>query len=366
MEQPITFANMNSICCIGAFSIVALAHHYSNKQFYVVDTVDQLAPWNQPVPPFWEPQLPDLLLAHRNVKLHFHNNIQQFIRQCPLIFIAIEMRTKKKRRIEIDKWMEVVRLIRDNAAVSKYIIDKSDVSFDVRNTIMDVIQPTQVVHRFYTNPEFFSHGSAFDTLLNPRRVVFGHRTPYANLTLLHHIYNFVPKNNRLVINDARSVDFTKIYCNALLGFMGTLANIGSTFADDLNIDINQVFRIVDSEDRLGHSFLEPNVAVGGPALQRDIAYMAYMAEEGGHKEIAALFKGFIEVNKKRKEKFEKKMLKCMHSLTGKTIVILGFAYKEGTEDMSDSPLIYICEQLMRNEDVTLRVHDPIVSDEIIK
>lgn len=56
----------------------------------------------------------------------------------------------------------------------------------------------------------------------------------------------------------------------------------------------------------------------------------------------------------------------MQSLRGKTIVILGFAYKEGTEDMSDSPSIYICEQLMRNEDVTLRVHDPIVSDEIIK
>lgn len=56
------------------------------------------------------------------------------------------MRTKKKGRIEIDKWMEAVHLIRDNATVSKYIIDKSDVPFDVGNTIMDVIQPTQVVH----------------------------------------------------------------------------------------------------------------------------------------------------------------------------------------------------------------------------
>ena len=129
------------------------------------------------------------------------------------------MRTKKKRRIEIDKWMEVVRLIRDNAAVSKYIIDKSDVSFDVRNTIMDVIQPTQVVHSNYTNHEFFSHGSAFDTLLNPRRFVFGHRTPYANLTLLHHIYNLDFENNRLVFNNARC-GFRKNILQCIIGLHG--------------------------------------------------------------------------------------------------------------------------------------------------
>lgn len=91
------------------------------------------------------------------------------------------------------------------------------------------------------------------------------RIPYANLKLLHHIYNFVPENNKLVINNARGADFAKIYRNALLGCMEMLTNIGSTFADDLRIDINKVFRIVNGEHRLGHGFLEPNVAVGGPA-----------------------------------------------------------------------------------------------------
>lgn len=55
----------------------------------------------------------------------------------------------------------------------------------------------------------------------------------------------------------------------------------------------------------------------------------------------------------------------MHHPIDKIIVILWFVYKEGIEDMSDSPWIYICEQLVINENIMIRVYDLIKFEEII-
>lgn len=372
-----------NICCIGAgyvggptCAIIAL-NGKEHVRVTVVDVnVERIAAWNSSELPIYEPGLDEIVQKCRGVNLFFSTNVADAIMNAEIIFVSVNTPTKTygvgKGFAADVKWVELcARQIAEVSTTSKIVIEKSTVPSGTAETLARILQVNSKGLKFQilSNPEFLAEGTAIQDLLHPDRVLIGGDSSpegQAAIARLSSIYeHWVPKD-RIITTNVWSSELSKLAANAFLAQRVSSINAMSAICEETGADVSEVARAIGKDSRLGSKFLQAGVGFGGSCFQKDILNLVYLAQSLNLPEVAAYWRGVVEMNDWQEHRFSDRIIRSLfNTVTGKKIAILGFAFKKNTGDTRESPGIYVCKHLLDDE-AQLAIYDPKVKHDQIR
>ena len=206
---------------------------------------------------------------------------------------------------------------------------------------------------YASNPEFLSEGTALRDFLEPDRIVVG-AFEDADAEAVERLHEGIEAP--VVRTDVASAEMIKLASNAFLptriSFINEIANV----CELVGADVEAVSRGVGLDSRIGTKYLRPGIGYGGSCFPKDISFLKLLAGNSGYH--FQLLSAVIEVNELQKRRVIAKLQKHLGSLRGKTVALLGLAFKPGTDDMRDAPSLVIASRLLA-EGAEVRTWDPV-------
>jgi UDPglucose 6-dehydrogenase len=218
-----------------------------------------------------------------------------------------------------------------------------------------------------SNPEFLREGSAIEDMLFPDRIVLGSASPRA-LEIMRELYRPVlaqtfswegPRRRRepvpLVETDLPSAEMIKYAANAFLATKISFINEVGNICERTGADVRAVARGIGLDHRIGAAFLQAGIGWGGSCFPKDVAALAAMAADYQYE--ARLLTAVQEVNARQRLVVVHKLQERLKILKGKTIGLLGLAFKPGTDDLRDAPALTLARRLLELG-AKVRAYDP--------
>jgi UDPglucose 6-dehydrogenase len=125
------------------------------------------------------------------------------------------------------------------------------------------------------------------------------------------------------------------------------------------LNVHDIARVMGLDQRIGKYFLHPGPGYGGSCFPKDTQALVKIGEEHGVAQ--RIVNTVIQVNDAQKQKVVDQLIESLHTLEGKTIGILGLAFKQNTDDMREAPALKIVRDLAVSG-AKLRVLDPVAMD----
>lgn len=140
----------------------------------------------------------------------------------------------------------------------------------------------------------------------------------------------------------------------------------SALCEKTGADINEISKAVGMDSRIGKDFLKPSVGFGGSCFQKDILNLVYIARSYGLDKVADYWHQVISINDYQKQRFATKIIKLIgDKKNNPKVSVLGWAFKQNTNDSRESASIYVTDILLKNK-ISVNVYDPLVPrDKII-
>ena len=307
--------------------------------------------------PIYEPGLEELV--HKNVRerrLSFSTDLAAAVGQSDVIFIAVGTPEGESGDADLQYVLFAAEQIGKALKGYAVIVDKSTVPVGtadrVRETISKVTdQPFDVV----SNPEFLKEGAAIDDFLKPDRVVIGTSSEHAR-KIMGELYGpFVRTENPILYMDPRSAELTKYAANAMLATRISFMNDMAMLCDKVGADVDAVRKGMGSDKRIGYPFLFPGVGYGGSCFPKDVAALAAVAERFDYH--PELLNAVMDINRDQRMLVIDKLREVLDALPGRTIGLLGLAFKPNTDDMREAPSIDIAKVLLA-AGASVRAYDP--------
>lgn len=225
-----------------------------------------------------------------------------------------------------------------------------------------------------SNPEFLREGSAIADMLYPDRIVVGASDERA-LTALRAVYEPIlsqqftepagvaarPEGFRavpLVVTDLASAEMIKYAANAFLAMKISFANEMANICERVGADVVEVMRGIGLDQRIGTRFLNAGVGWGGSCFGKDVSALIRIAEEYNYE--PELLRATIGVNERQRRQVIRKLQSALKIVKGRTIGLLGLAFKPETDDMRDAPSLTIAEALLAMG-ARVKAYDPVAS-----
>jgi UDPglucose 6-dehydrogenase len=374
---------IKNICCIGAGyvggpTMAVIALKCPDIKITVVDlNKERIAAWNGPLDtlPVYEPGLTEVVAEARGRNLFFSTEVDKAIEEAEMIFMAVNTPTKTKGEgagMAADlRYVEAcAKNIAQVAKTDKVVIEKSTLPVRTAEKIKEILdREGKGVHfEILSNPEFLAEGTAIQDLFKSDRVLIGGDETESGqkaVQALVDIYaNWIPKEKILSTN-VWSSELAKLASNAMLAQRISSINSLSALCEKTGANIDELSKAIGMDHRIGPKFLKASVGFGGSCFQKDILNLVYLCRHYGLDEVAEYWHQVIKINDYQKERFAQKIIDHFGGdLTGKTIAILGWAFKANTNDSRESPAIYLAEKLFKAGAI-LEIYDPMVSKESI-
>ena len=346
----------------------------------VVDSnQDKIKAWNGPLEglPVFEPGLSEVIKEARNRNLFFSNNIDESIDQAEMVFMAVNTPTKTEGEgagMAADlKYIEAcAKNIAKVAKTDKIVVEKSTLPVRTAEKIKEILiehGSSDVNFEILSNPEFLAEGTAIEDLFKSDRVLIGgDPTPSgqsAVQTLVEVYAQWIPSEKILTTN-VWSSELAKLASNAMLAQRISSINSLSALCEKTAANIDDLSKAIGMDHRIGPNFLKVSVGFGGSCFQKDILNLVYLCKYYGLNEVAEYWHQVIKINDYQKLRFSKKIINVLKGdVKDKIITVLGWAFKENTNDSRESAAIYVSEHLI-NCGAKIRVFDPMVPKENIK
>lgn len=316
--------------------------------------------------PIYEPGLEEML--RRNVeakRLSFTTDYALGVSKSQLCFIAVETPLGDQGQANLTFVQRAASMIAEHMDGYKVIINKSTVPVGtvdlVRTTIAEKLAQRGLSIDFdvVSNPEFLKEGDAINDFMKPDRVVIGVENERA-AHMMKEVYSpFMLNHERIIIMDVRSAELTKYAANVMLATRISLMNELSRLCESAGADIDKIRKGIGSDARIGYKFLYAGVGFGGSCLPKDIAALRYQARAWDIE--TPLLDAVETVNHTQKMRLFQMVegyFSNQNGLTGKTVGILGLAFKPNTDDMREAPSLVLIKELLHHG-VNVRLFDPI-------
>ena len=375
---------IKNICCIGAgyvggptMAVIALKCPHINVT--VVDAnPDKIRGWNGPLDdlPVYEPGLAEVVGEARGRNLFFSDDISGNIEKAEMIFMAVNTPTKIEGEgagMAADlRYVEAcARDIAKYSKSDKIVVEKSTLPVRTAEKIKEILEEnsTNIHFEILSNPEFLAEGTAIQDLFKSDRVLIGgddNESGQKAVQALVDIYaNWIPKEKILTTN-VWSSELAKLASNAMLAQRISSINSLSALCEKTGADIDELSKAIGMDHRIGPHFLKASVGFGGSCFQKDILNLVYLCKFYGLHEVAEYWHQVVKINDYQRERFAQKIIDHFEGdLTGKTIGILGWAFKANTNDSRESASIYV-SKILYNAGAKIKVYDPLVKRERVK
>jgi UDPglucose 6-dehydrogenase len=306
--------------------------------------------------PIYEPGLDELVA--KNVKagrLRFSNSTQEGVERSDVIFIAVPTPAQPDGSVDLSFIEAVSREIAGAMTAYKIVVDKSTVPVKTGQKVAETIKrycKSKVDFDVVSNPEFLREGFAVGDFMKPDRVVVGVASQRP-VQAMKEVY--APYNAPIIVTDINSAELIKHAANSFLALKISYINAISVLCEMSGANVQEVANGMGMDLRIGRKFLDASLGFGGSCFPKDLSAFIQISEQLGYH--FGLLKEVQQINAAQMDRFVKKITDTLWVLKGKTLGILGLAFKQNTDDVRMSPAIDLCHRLQK-EGATLRVHDP--------
>jgi len=355
---------MTNICVIGAGHVGlvtgACFAELGNSVICTDDDVKKIEGLKNDVLPFYEPGLEVMVVQNKRAgRLSFTHSLGDSIAGSDIIFVAVGTPQKSNGEADLTSIENVARRIACALDGYKLIVEKSTVPIKTGDWIHRTIKlncKKGVEFDIASNPEFLREGTAVHDFMQPDRIVLGVETEKA-ARLLVELYK--PIHAPVVRTNVKTAELIKHASNSFLALKISYINAISNICEKTGADVLKVAEGMGYDKRIGKDFLNAGVGYGGYCLPKDISAFIKMAEEIGYD--FELLKAVQRVNDYQRQRIVRKAKDALWNLQGKTVGVLGLAFKPDTDDMRESPSIYIIRELQKQE-VLIKAYDPQAMD----
>jgi UDPglucose 6-dehydrogenase len=315
--------------------------------------------------PIYEPGLDRIVEKNmQEGRLTFTTDLQHAIRSSKAIFIAVGTPQGAEGAADLQAVKDVAASIAEYMNGPKLVITKSTVPIGTGTIISKIIQdrggsyPASVV----SNPEFLREGSAIQDFMQPDRVVIG-ASDEESIQLMKEIYAPLHPEIPRLITSVESAELIKYAANGFLATKISFINEIAALCELVGADVKDVARGMGLDHRIGPEFLHAGPGFGGSCFPKDTKAIEKIADAHGY--VFQIIKAVWEVNESIKQRMVVKVSKALGGevqVRGKTIGILGLAFKPETDDMRDSPTIPLIQGLLEKGGAKIRAYDPKAMD----
>ena len=318
--------------------------------------------------PIYEPGL-DRLVAENAAagRLAFTTDLASAVGSAQAVFIAVG--TPSRRGDGHADLSFVSAAAREIAAAMRgytVVVTKSTVPVGTGDTVERIIAEARPDAEFsvVSNPEFLREGAAIEDFKRPDRVVVGANEERAKAVMAE-LYRPLSLNAApILFTDRRTAELTKYAANAFLATKITFINEIASVCEKVDADVQDVAKGIGLDGRIGRKFLHAGPGYGGSCFPKDTLALVRTAQEVGAP--LRIVESVVEVNESRKKHMAEKVIAAAGgSVKGKTIAVLGLAFKPNTDDMRDAPSLDIVETLQK-AGAKIRTYDPEAMQEAKK
>lgn len=404
-----------NICIIGTGYVglvtgASLAY-LGNKVTCVDIDSDKVNKLKQGVSPIYEPGLDDLLnVGITKGNLSFTTELSKGANDAEVIYIAVGTPPSADGSPDLSYVKEAAKgigrsiLANHKKGSFKIIINKSTVPVgsgnwvemlvreEIRKLIVslpqvialngsgaqlakDLLEDITPTFTVVSNPEFLREGTAISDTFYPDRIVVGANnekafdvlrelyqplleqdfTPPESISPRPHEIKFVP----LVTTDLTSSEMIKYAANSFLAMKISFANEMANICEQTGADIKRVAEGIGLDQRIGSRFLNAGIGWGGSCFGKDVSALIEIAHEYGYE--PELLEAARAVNKRQRQLVIQKLQSTLRIVKGKTIGLLGLAFKPDTDDVRDAPSYDIISTLLKMG-AHVKAYDPIAME----
>jgi len=317
--------------------------------------------------PIYEPGLEELV--KRNVgfeRLKFTTDLTEVLDDVEVVFSAVGTPPDEDGSADLKYVLAVARQFGQNINKYTILVTKSTVPVGTAKKVKAAIQEeldkrgVDVPFDVASNPEFLKEGAAIKDFMSPDRVVVGTESEKAKEVMTRLYRPLMLQNFRVIFMDIPSAEMTKYAANAMLAtrisFMNDIANL----CERVGANVDSVRKGIGTDSRIGSKFLYAGCGYGGSCFPKDVKALVHTGMDNDyHMEV---IEAVERVNEKQKSIVYDKIIKAVGDVKGKTIAIIGLAFKPETDDMREAPALVVIDKLLK-DGATVRVFDPIAMDE---
>jgi len=301
--------------------------------------------------PFHEPGVEELL-ARNEGRLTFTTEVSD-LAGCAALFVCVGTPPTYTGDADLTAvWHVIDELpVPDERTL---LVMKSTVPVGTGEKVRAALESRGLSHVGYvSNPEFLAEGNAVKDFMEPDRVVVGSFTQ-ADGELVVSLYE--PLGAPIVRTDVASAEMIKLAANAFLATKISFINEIANVCEATGADVVKVAEGIGLDHRLGPHFLRAGIGWGGSCFPKDGVALKQLASNSGYH--FQLLSAVIEVNELQKRRVVGKLEKHLGKLRGKTIALLGLAFKPNTDDLREAPSLVLASRLLA-EGAEVRAWDPI-------
>jgi UDPglucose 6-dehydrogenase len=303
--------------------------------------------------PIYEPGL-EAVLERNADRISFTLDVNEAVDGAGFLYIAVGTPPTESGDADLRAVYAVVDELPAEISGRPVVVMKSTVPVGTGDNVRARLDSRGLTNVGYvSNPEFLAEGSAVRDFMNPDRIVVGsyEQEDGERVVELHH-----GLETEVVRTDVPSAELVKLAANAFLSTRISFINEIANVCELVGADVVDVAKGVGLDHRLGPHFLRAGIGFGGSCFPKDVTALKQLAGNSGYQFM--LLHAVWEVNELQKRRVIQKLQKHLGSLRGKTIALLGLAFKPNTDDMREAPSRVIAYRLL-SEGAEVRAWDPV-------
>ncbi|MGB2069676.1 MAG: UDP-glucose dehydrogenase family protein [Candidatus Puniceispirillaceae bacterium] len=317
------------------------------------------------VMPIYEPGLEDLVA--RNVdadRLHFSTDIGPAVAAADAVFIAVGTPTRRgDGHADLTYVYAVAEEIATHLTGYTVVITKSTVPVGTGREVSAIIRKANANADFdvASNPEFLREGAAIGDFMRPDRVVVGTEADRARDVLRALYRPLFLIETPIMFTGLETSELIKYAGNAFLAVKISYINQMADLCEAVGANVHDVAKGIGLDKRIGSKFLHPGPGYGGSCFPKDTLALVRTAQDYDVR--VGIVNEVVAYNDARKQSMSQRVIAALDGeVEGKSIAILGLAFKPETDDMRDSPSLDIIPHLLATG-ADISAYDPKAMDE---
>lgn len=313
--------------------------------------------------PIVEEGIDDLIREMRNSKrLSATTDIANAVKETEISLVCVGTPSNENGSLKLDHIahvsQEIGEAIRDKAAKHTVVVRSTMLPGTVEELVVPTIEKAsgKVSGEGFdvcVNPEFLREGTSIKDFYAPPFTVIGSDSAEASEKLAS-LYCGI--DAPLYKCGVKVAEMVKYACNSFHGLKVAFANEIGNVCKELNIDSHAVMELFcrDTKLNLSSYYLKPGFAFGGSCLPKDLRALQYKARQ------LDLSVPVIEAVTASNSRQIGRAVEMIGRLGTRKIGVLGFAFKAGTDDLRESPVVLLIEQLI-GKGFDLKLYDEKVA-----
>jgi UDPglucose 6-dehydrogenase len=344
---------------VGLVTGVVLAE-LGNDVICVDNDLQKVEKLKQGIPPIYEPGVEEMLrrVLHDGF-LTVSSSVCDATKKSEIVFIAVGTPPGPDGTPDLTAVRAVAREI--GKSIDKYtvVVNKSTVPVGSGDLVENIIAEQGVDRALFdvvSNPEFLREGSAIHDTLEPDRIVIGAKKRDAANKLIE---LYAPLERPMMITDLNSAELIKYASNSFLATKISFINALSRLCEACGANVADVAKGMGADQRIGAQFLQAGLGWGGSCFPKDVQGLIKVSEGLGYD--FDLLKAAYAINDTQTHHFLDRLEKRLGGFSGKTIGLLGLAFKPNTDDIRDAKSLIIIERILEAGG-SVQAYDPVAAE----